>query len=206
MISVNELPTPADPEAWIYNLPQPSWDEYFMADVYRVLLRSVDQQTKQGCVIVDWPTKRSIATGYNGHPRGALPGLPTLRAGTPIPNTDQVQGKPDKYSAMVHCDVNALLNATATSVDAVMYLPMPPCEVCLGAIANHPTVKIHRIVYLEERGFTASKWLSEYIPHIKIEQYQGRHPADVLIDAAVYAKVRTTSGQQLSALSSKTYR
>lgn len=182
---------------WIENLPTPSWDEYFMGMVFLAAMRSPDQETKQGCIIVDWDTKIVLGTGYNGHPRGAivpegLPPLPTKR--------------PAKYPAMVHADSNAAVNCRGTSNNAVVYLSMPPCEVCLGVLANMPLVKVRRIVFLEPRAFDHTFNLSRYLPHISLEQYQGAHPAGVLCRAAEYATIRTQHGRELTSGSANTYR
>jgi dCMP deaminase len=210
----------ATPERWIHDLERPAWDQYFMGMVFLAAMRSHDQQTKQGCVIVDWDTRTVLGTGYNGHPRGtvepqlagtpreyiaAAEPLPTLRAGGIKPD-GTLQRKPDKYACMVHADTNAVVNAAAGRSDnAVMYLPMPPCETCLGILANMPFVKIRRIVYLEDRDLPNTRWLLEYLPHIRLEKYTGPNPAEVLLNAAAYVQLRLTQSQALSAKSATTY-
>jgi dCMP deaminase len=205
----------ATPERWIHDLERPAWDQYFMGMVFLAAMRSHDQQTKQGCVIVDWDTRTVLGTGFNGHPRGSqapqtqpnigVSQLPTLREGSPR-SDGIIQGKPDKYSCMVHADTNAVVNAAAGRSDnAVMYLPMPPCETCLGILANMPFVKIRRIVYLEDRDLPNTRWLLEYLPHIRLEKYTGPNPAEVLLNAAAYVQLRLTQSQALSAKSATTY-
>ena len=208
----------ATPERWIHDLERPAWDQYFMGMVFLAAMRSHDQQTKQGCVIVDWATKTILGTGYNGHPRGSqkqvvdtscwppiVEDLPTLRAGGIKPD-GTLQCKPDKYACMVHADTNAVVNAAAGRSDnAVMYLPMPPCETCLGVMANMPFVKIHRIVYLEDRDLPNTEWLLRFLPHIRLEKYTGPNPAEVLLNAAAYVHLRLTQSQALSAKSATTY-
>ena len=78
---------PEQPVQWVAGLARPSWDAFFMMQVFSYLLRSPDQQTKQGAVIVDWPTKTILGAGYNGHPRG-VEGLPTMRAGSALVTFD----------------------------------------------------------------------------------------------------------------------
>ena len=46
-----------------------SWDEYFINICKVVSLRSIDENTKMGCVIVS-PNNRIVSTGYNGFPAG----------------------------------------------------------------------------------------------------------------------------------------
>ncbi|MGE5607977.1 MAG: deoxycytidylate deaminase [Bacillota bacterium] len=190
--TLSNLTLPADPAAWIEDLEQPDWDSYFMSMVFMAAMRSPDQETKQGCIVVDWPTKDIIGTGYNGHPRKSTAGLPTRR--------------PDKYPCMVHADLNAALRCHGKiSTHAVVYLPMPPCEVCLGAIANMPLVAVKRIVYLEYRQFPNTEMLLRHLPHITCEQYQGPHPAEWLEKAAIYARIRSQHGPALSVGSTRTY-
>lgn len=199
------LSIPENPARWIAGLEQPSWDAYFMGMVFLVAMRSADRETKQGCLIVDSATNRVMSTGYNGHPAGAVdywePGdeghrqrsLPTLR--------------PDKYPFIVHADQNAAAQAMGTSGSATCYLPMPPCERCLQDLNQLRLRGIHvaRIVYLEHRDFPDTVRLLRHLPHIRMEQYDGPHPAEVLLNAARYATLRTTVGKELSRDSTKTY-
>jgi len=124
----------------------PSWHTWFMAMTFLYAMRSPDRQTKQGCVIVDWPSKIPIGFGYNGHPRGAV-GLPVDR--------------PDKYPYMVHADSNAAVNCMGRSEHAVVYLPMPPCERCLGLLVNMPFVQVRQIIYYEDRDLPNTRLLVE---------------------------------------------
>lgn len=190
---MSQVVLPENPAQWIEDLGQPDWDAYFMSMVFMAAMRSPDQETKVGCVIVDWPTKDIIGTGYNGHPRNATAGLPTKR--------------PGKYGCMVHADLNAALRCHGKiSTHAVVYLPMPPCEVCLGAIANMPLVAVKRVVHLEYRSYPEAERMFKHLPHIELEQYRGPHPAEWLERAAIYARVRTLHGQNLSVGSTRTYR
>jgi hypothetical protein len=93
--------------------------------------------------------------------------------------------------------------------NAVVYLPMPPCEVCLGAINNLALVgvKVRRIVYFEYRNFANTNWLAEHLPHISIESFHaGRAPWSVLAQASLYAKIRQDASDVVSAGSSTLYR
>ena len=215
-----DLTLPQFPAIWIETLAKPSWDAYFMSMVFLAAMRSPDQETKQGCVLVDWDTKTILGTGYNGHPRGAVDYCDNPFSGMCYPNAEQlkrfqdggVEGihilptkRPDKYPFMVHADSNAAVNCRGTSNNAICYLPMPPCEVCLGIMANLPTVRIKRIVYLEDRNFPNTVALAKHLPHITFEKYKGQHPAEVLINAATYAMLRTSQGAELSKNSTTTY-
>ena len=196
-----KLSLPRFPIRWIETLGIPSWDAYFMSMVFLAAMRSPDQETKQGCVIVDWKSKVTLGTGYNGHPRNSQ-SVFTDNGATEIKLPTK---RPGKYACMVHADTNAIVNCRGSSDNAVVYLPMPPCEVCLGVMANHPTVLVKRIVYLEYRHFPATEDLAHHLPHITFEQYKGPHPAEALLNAAKYAMLRTTQSSKLSANSTKSY-
>lgn len=216
--SHNGLQLPENPGKWIEDLHKPAWDAYFMGMVFLAAMRSPDQETKQGCVIVDWPSKAVLGTGYNGHPRNALPYSDNL-IGRQNCRDNEVESlrtsgaqiielptkRPDKYPYMVHADTNAAVACQGASNHAVVYLPMPPCEVCLGVLANMPRILVRRIVYLEHRDLPNTFNLARHLPHIEFEQYTGQHPAEVLMNAAIYAMLRTTAGQALSVNSTKTY-
>ena len=210
---------PANPIRWIESLDRPTWDAYFMAMVFLVATRSPDQETKQGCVIVDWNSKLVLSTGYNGHPRGSVLYLQDEAGNTHYPSGNAASGllgnvqihelptkRPGKYACMVHADTNAAVNCNGRRSDnAVVYLPMPPCEMCLGVLANMSDVKVRRIVYLEHRDFPNTFQLLKHLPHITFEKYQGPHPAEVLEIAATYSRLRTQSGVELSKNSATTY-
>lgn len=166
---------PQHPTKWIADLTVPEWDAYFMGMAFYVSMRSNDQQTKVGSLIVDWPSKQPIGQGYNGHIRKTN-NLPTMREGSVkidslkvgnveyvkgecIPKEcrdnyeylqgrekDQIQGYPDKYPFMVHGDANAIGSVRDKSSHAVGYLPFLPCENCLLSWLNDKDVIIKRIV------------------------------------------------------------
>lgn len=176
--------TTEEVEALIATMPRPDWDCYFMGmALYTAIRCGDDEQTKVGSVIVDWPSKAILATGYNGHPRGCTPGLPKVREGSKKLN-GEIQGLPDKYPFMMHAERNALLHCRAESEHAVVYVPFPPCEVCLGMLAAHPWVKVRRIVYLADRPMPNTFTLAEHLPHISLEPYAGEDPATYLRIAA----------------------
>ena len=226
---------PELPIQWIANLDKPSWDCYFMTMTFLTAMRSPDQQTKQGAVIVDWDSRTPIGFGYNGHPRNTLGKLPTMRAGSvlcdevtvdgqtfrigdTIPTgpvrdramalfPDRIQGPEDKYLYMCHCETNALLSIQRPSANAVLYVPMPSCEACGGLVLNHPTVKIKRIVYFEERNFRNLIWRTR--PDVVHEHYNSGltgDPTELLDRAATYIRLRLTESAKLSEHSTKTYK
>ncbi len=257
------IPAPDDAIEWVFDMPKPTWDQWFMAKVFLSLTRSNDQQTKQGAIIVDWPSKTYV-TGYNGTPRGTE-GLPTLREHSakirftgsdgklyrrgemvpkdvvPVLRRDEterlamidvvstadvkydhatdtalilpharhrfVQTQPDKYKYMCHCETNAILQLARPSEHAVIYVPMPSCDMCAGYVLNHPFMKVKRIVYYEERDYDNKLYAAR--PDVSVEKYdveKNGEPEDLLIRAAQYLKLRRLQGQAMSKGVTLTYR
>jgi len=95
-----------------------SWDDYFGLMVQVIALRSDDEETKVGAVIVD-KNNRVISTGYNGTPKG----------------TNLPKSRPDKYPYMIHSEQNCILFAKCDLTDCKIYvLGMPPCDTCAKMI------------------------------------------------------------------------
>jgi deoxycytidylate deaminase len=263
---IEELALPAYPEEWIADFPIPTWECHFMSRVFSAAMRSPDEQTKQGAVIVDWDTKVPIGDGYNGHVRHAKTKLATMRAGSAkkrflgddgklyrrgmtvpegvmavmiyprlqdieqpgddlfnldldgeyltrgvdaraMPRELYVQGNPDKYKVICHCETNAMLNGRLASDNAVLFVPMPSCDNCATLMLNNPWVKIRRVVYFEPRDY--AKTLYEARPDVILEQYDEDKygdPAELLIQTARYIKLRRKLGQKLSVDSIRSYR
>jgi hypothetical protein len=110
---------------------------------------------------------------------------------------------------MAHADMNAAIQAASRGPveHAVVYLPMPPCENCLLVFTNLRLagIQVKRIVYLENRDFPNTNWLMKFIPHVVLQPYTGPNPLDVLMNAAIYMKLRQEVPDKLSANSAKTY-
>jgi len=93
-----------------------SWDEYFLSMAHVASLRSPDEQTKVGCVIVN-EDKHIIGVGYNGFP-----------AGTESDNLPRV--RPGKYPYMIHAEQNAISNMLLKQKKLTAYVTARPCLVC----------------------------------------------------------------------------
>ena len=87
-----------------------------MGLAYYASIRSHDDQTKVGCVIVS--DKRVISMGYNGFCKGVDDSnLPTVR--------------PDKYPFMVHAEENAVSNMLINPLSPKqVYVTHMPCNIC----------------------------------------------------------------------------
>ena len=119
-----------------------SWSEYFMAQAITASLKSKDPSTKVGCVIVDPNTKKQIAMGYNGFPKGIDESHLTW-------NKDRNQGiENTKYPYVVHAEANALMNAYQSVSGADVYVTLQPCSECVKLLIS---AQIGRIFYLDPR-------------------------------------------------------
>lgn len=96
-----------------------NWHLYFILQSYLISTRSLDAQTRCGCVLVK--DKSIIGTGYNSFIRNVNDHkLPNLR--------------PDKYPFMIHSEHNAILNCAKNGIScdgAKAYITGPPCCACL---------------------------------------------------------------------------
>lgn len=102
-----------------------SWDEYFMSLAHLSAMRSKDPNTQVGACIVN-QKKRVIGIGYNGMPYGCEDEeYPWGREGDTL-NT--------KYAYVVHAELNAILNSTASLDGAKIYVSLFPCNECAKAI------------------------------------------------------------------------
>jgi dCMP deaminase len=104
---------------------RPSWDTYFMALALAASQRSIDPNTKHGCVVVA-DDKTILSLGYNGPPRGCVDANVPLTA-------------PDKYDWMVHSESAAIINAARRGIPllgSTFYITGHPCHLCLREIIN----------------------------------------------------------------------
>jgi dCMP deaminase len=109
-----------------------SWDEYFGLLVQVIALRSDDEETKVGSVIVD-KRNRVISTGYNGTPMG-----------TSLPKT-----RPDKYPVMSHSEENSILFSKCDLTNCKIYiLGMLPCSTCARMIIQSG---INEVIIVNEK-------------------------------------------------------
>ena len=93
------------------------WDKRFLALAQYVSTWSKDPSTKTGAVIVSG--RRVVSLGYNGFPQG-MPDLPVL-----------YDDREEKYSRVVHCEINALLFAERTVRGCTLYTwPFLSCDRC----------------------------------------------------------------------------
>jgi dCMP deaminase len=123
-----------------------NWSTYFKNIAEQVKLKSKDQRTQIGAVIVGHDHE-IVSTGYNSFPRGINDDIP------------ERQERPEKYFWMEHAERNAIYNAARIGVSTkgtTMYLTCDvPCADCTRGIIN---AGIIRIVLTAGGGAQSTKW------------------------------------------------
>lgn len=106
-----------------------SWDDFYLIMARLVASRSRDPSTKVGAVIVR-PDKTIASLGYNGLPRG-------------IADDDRLADRDWKLAAVVHAEVNALLNAREPVRGYTLYVaPLHPCSNCAAQIIQADILRV----------------------------------------------------------------
>ena len=92
------------------------WDQYFLAMAHLASVRSHDEQTQVGCVIVN-DKNHIVSIGYNGFP-----------ASTRDENLPRV--RPGKYPFILHAEQNAISNMIIKDNNLRAYATAYPCSTC----------------------------------------------------------------------------
>ena len=126
------------------------WVEYFRTLAHTVKLKSKDENTQIGAVIVG-KDKEIVSTGYNSFPRGLQD------------NIRERQERPEKYFWFEHAERNAIYNAARIGVSTkgcTMYLSCGiPCSDCTRGIINSGITRI----FCERGDITKGKhWEENY--------------------------------------------
>ena len=120
------------------------WVEYFQNLAHQVKLKSKDERTQIGAVIVG-KDKEIVSTGYNSFPRGIKD------------NVKERQERPEKYFWFEHAERNAIYNAARIGVSTkgcTMYLSCGiPCSDCARGIINAGITRIFC-----ERSWSWCQW------------------------------------------------
>ncbi|HON82719.1 MAG TPA: deaminase, partial [Caldisericia bacterium] len=128
------------------------WDDLFMTMTYLVAMKSKDENTHIGAVIVG-PDNEVRSVGYNSFVRGLNDNVP------------ERQIKPDKYLYFEHAERNAIYNATlsGTSVKGCrMYTNGIPCCDCIRGIIQSGIKEV--IVDKSWNDNNSGKW-AEHAKH-----------------------------------------
>ena len=103
------------------------WNEYFLGIAEQVKLKSKDQSTQIGAVIVGVDNE-VLSTGYNSFPRGM------------DDSKQERQERPDKYFWFEHAERNAIYNAARIGVSLknskIFITSGLPCMDCARGIVN----------------------------------------------------------------------
>jgi dCMP deaminase len=126
------------------------WVEYFRNLAHQVKLKSKDENTQIGAIIVG-KDKEIVSTGYNSFPRGLKD------------YEKERQERPEKYYWFEHAERNAIYNAARIGVSTkgcTMYLSCGvPCSDCARGIINSGITRI----FCERGDVTKGKhWEENY--------------------------------------------
>ena len=121
-----------------------NWTEYFLNIAEQVKLKSKDESTQIGAVIVG-EDNEVLSTGYNSFPRGM------------DDSKQERQERPEKYFWFEHAERNAIYNAARIGVslkNSTIYLTSGlPCMDCARGIVNSGV----KIVYCKQVCTTKNK-------------------------------------------------
>lgn len=126
-----------------------NWDDYFMSMVYLVAMRSKDEKTHVGAVVVG--KKNEIrSTGYNSFPRGIRD------------DVKERQIRPEKYKWFPHGECNAIANAALMGValeGCRMYTNGIPCNICTPLIINCGISEVIVDKFWDDNNY--NQWIEE---------------------------------------------
>ena len=121
-----------------------NWTEYFLGIAEQVKLKSKDQSTQIGAVIVGIDNE-ILSTGYNSFPRGM------------DDSKIERQERPEKYFWFEHAERNAIYNAARIGVslkNSTIYLTSGlPCMDCARGIVNSGI----KVVWCKKKCTTKNK-------------------------------------------------
>ena len=101
----------------------PTWDVWFMEQVYLVARKSKDPSTKIGALVVK--DKHIISSGYNGFPRSVKD------------KKDRYVNREMKYEFVVHAEDNSVLAAARFGISTLgttLYTQGIPCCECAKSV------------------------------------------------------------------------
>lgn len=121
---------------------QDKWDRFYLGMAEYVSSASKDPSTKTGAVIVR-PDLTVASMGFNGFARN-MNDAPELYA-----NRDE------KYSRIIHAEINAIVNSHGPVDGCTMYVTLAPCDRCAVVIAQSG---IKRVVAYATPPALAERW------------------------------------------------
>lgn len=138
-------------------MKRPDWDQLYITMCYLVGMRSRDEHTHVGSIIVDWDNVL-VSTGYNSLPR-------SIEIDEQEKRLSREGG--EKYFWMEHAERNAIYNAArrgAKLKGCKLYVPWMPCTDCARGIIQTgiDEVIIHRNGQDFYDEHTNGKWFDSY--------------------------------------------
>lgn len=106
-----------------------SWDDLYMTMVYLIAIKSKDESTHIGAVIIG-PNNEIRSAGFNGMP---------MRVND---NVLERQDRPEKYYWMEHAERNAIFLSNSPVRGCCMYTNGIPCADCARAIIQVGIVEV----------------------------------------------------------------
>lgn len=148
------------------------WTDYFLGLAFCVAERSIDSQTKHGCIIVDENTHNILSLGYNGPPQ-------KCKDDSKIPTT-----RPDKYLWMAHSEANAIFNCRFKTENMVAYVTGQCCPTCLLSLWQFGVQKVVMVDGHGSHTITQNEleWEKDFIEQTGIIVEKVKPNLDWLID------------------------
>jgi dCMP deaminase len=124
------------------------WDLRFLGLAKYVAEWSKDPSTQTGSVLVS-PDRKHVVLGYNGFPAD-------------MPDTPEVYAnREEKYSRIIHCEMNAVLNAKADLQGYTVYThPFLSCDRCAVHLLQ---AGVKRFVAPRLEGEAAARWEPAFV-------------------------------------------
>ncbi len=125
------------------------WDQFYMGMAFYVAMKSEDDSTHIGAVIVN-QFNRAVSFGYNGLPTGVL-------------STEDKNTRPDKYFYFEHAERNSIYNAEKIDPGCRIYVNQFPCPDCVrGLIQKRVEEVIYHVGFNEAGDVKGGKeWVEE---------------------------------------------
>ena len=131
-------------ETDFHNYSPPSWDVWFMKQVYLSAEKSKDPSTKIGAVLVK--DRRIISSGYNGFPIGVKD------------KKKRYDDRVTKYNFVVHAEDNSVLSAARFGISTIgttLYTQGIPCCECAKSVIQGG---VKEIVVHKQWSMGHSRW------------------------------------------------
>lgn len=131
----------------IIDLKQSKWDRRFLDLAKFVAQWSKDPSTKTGAVLVR-PDRSVASMGFNGFPKNMKD------------DPELYNNRDEKYSRVVHCEVNALIHAYEFTQGYTLYTwPFASCDRCCVQMLQ---AGITRFVFPEPSADALTRWADAF--------------------------------------------